>query len=68
MTYVFNGPFWLLAYDTHYPYGGLGNVYETFATMDEAEAQLARMENSGKPEFRYDHMYIVEVAVKEGGK
>lgn len=30
--------FWVIVYDRYYPYGGLSDVRETFATREEAEA------------------------------
>lgn len=40
---------WVLAWSNYYPDGGLGNVYGTYATEQEAEDVAEELRTRGKP-------------------
>ena len=52
--------FWVCAWYTYYPSGGLGNVRSTCETQEEAEAEVARL--SDPMNYGYDFVKIYDVS------
>lgn len=51
--------YWVVAYDQHYPLGGLRNVQGTFDTREEAEAYAKTLQG-------YDYVQVENVSYRLG--
>lgn len=57
---------WVLAWDTYYPNGGLGNVHSTWPTFEQANETAEGLSKKGKEIYddvyhKPDHVEVINI-------